>query len=293
MFYLGVPVKDNHKLTNTMLESLYDTVIDKEQFHIVLFDNGSKKPYKRDDPDLEYANLAWCSIVRFDTNHGYYQPILDLYNFKLGNASVTDADIIGLGHNDLFFYEKGWDKRLREVFVQHPNLGMVGFCGSNKVDDRGGRGDGTMVNFRGVKGARTEDTGRRITGLEPAVVFDSLFMAMRRNLVPLLKVDENFQLCHFGDRVWPLRLIENGWQCAVLGIEIDHMGGQTAVLVPSIEDDDRRWCESQGIIIPEGMTGGQAQYLEAEKRYLSEYRDLKHMVPGRVTSTWTFRRDGV
>lgn len=287
MLYLGVPVVDNQKLTNQMLESLYATVEDKEQVTIVLFDNGSVKPYDRNDPELDYANLSWVTIKRSETNRGFYRPITDLADM------ATSADIVALCHNDLIFYEKGWDRRLIKAFVEKGNLGMVGFCGSNEVDNRGGRGGGTMMNFKGEKGALAEHTGRRVTDLQPAVILDSLFIAVRQPVVRILGVDDKIALNHFGDRVWPLRAIENGWHVGVLGIEIDHMGGQTLVLVKKIEEDSRKWLEEHEIEVPEGMQYGTAVYLESERRYLSEYRDKKRMVPGRVNYTWGFRPDRV
>lgn len=282
MLWLGVPVVDNHALTQRFLKSLIDTTSDPDQLTVVLFDNGSELPYK----DLFLFTFPFkVVLVRSEVNRGFYRPITDL------EQEATSADIVALCHNDLIFYEKGWDRRLRQAFIDKGNLGMIGFCGSNEVDDRGGRGGGTMMNFKGENGALAEHTGRRVTDLQPAVVLDSLFMAMRQPVVRVLGVDDNIALNHFGDRVWPLRAIENGWHVGVLGIEIDHMGGQTTVLVPKIEEDSRLWLEQHHIEIPEGVTAATAVYLESERRYLTEYRDQKHMIPARVNYTWTFRRD--
>lgn len=285
MLYLGVPVVDNHKLTRQLIDSLRETVESPDQLHVVIFDNGSEKSYATEDFYHGYPFMV--SLSRGKTNRGFYRPIADLATW------ATSADIVALCHNDLIFYEKGWDRRLRQAFVEKGNLGIVGFCGSNEVDNRGGRGGGTMMNFRGEKGALAEHTGRRVTDLQPAVILDSLFIAVRQPVVRFLGVDDNIALNHFGDRVWPLRAIENGWHVGVLGIEIDHMGGQTLVLVEKIEEDSRKWCVEHSVPIPDGMSAGTAVYLESERRYLSEYRDRKRMVPGRVNYTWGFRPDRV
>jgi hypothetical protein len=257
----------------SLLTSLKDTVESPEQLTVVIFDNGSDHPYSG------YFDFTWpfkVITVRSEKNRGYYRPLTDL------SLEATSADIVGLCHNDLIFYEKGWDRRLRECFVREGRLGMVGFCGSNEVDDRGGRGGGTMCNFRGEKGALQEHTGRRITDLQPALIFDSLFLAMRQQVVGCLRIDDDIALNHFGDRVWPLRAIENEWRVGVLGIEIDHRSGQTVVGLPRIEQDSRLWCNEHDIPIPEGMQAGTAVYLEAERRYLSEYREVKHLIPARM-----------
>ena len=270
---MGIPVVDNHDLTVSLIESLKETVIDSESFEILIIDNNSEVPYRIEQlPSTAFR----ISILRNEKNRGYYWPLLQVVQ------ETTPGDIVGLMHNDLVVYEKGFDRRLRECFVSDGRLGMVGFCGSNEVDDRGGRGGGTFVNFRGVKGARTEHTGRRIVDLQPALIFDSLFIVMRQVVVNCLKVDDNIALNHFGDRVWPLRAIENEWRVGVLGIEVDHMSGQTVVGLPRIEQDSRLWCDEHGISVPEGMQAGTAVYLEAERRYLTEYRDTKHMIPARM-----------
>lgn len=275
VIYLGVPVVDNHTLTAQLLHTIAKTVVD-DDVRVVIFDNGSDIPYPTKN------ELPWCKVIRSDTNRGFYRPITDLA------AMATSADLVALCHNDLLLYEKGWDRRLRECFLRDSGLGMVGFCGSNQVDERGGRGGGTMVNFRGEKGALTEHTGTRLTDLAPALIFDSLFLAMRQTLVPFLKVDDTIALNHFSDRVWPLRAIESGWRVGVLGIECDHMGGQTVVGVGRIEEDSRKWCEAHHVPIPAGMQAGTAVYLESERRYLTEYRDQKHLIPAAMTG-WKIR----
>jgi hypothetical protein len=276
-----VPVVDNHHLTKQLLDSIEATISHPWNICVVLFDNGSDKPYQ----DAEWTGWKFkVKLVSSTRNRGYYRVITDLAGL------ATQADIVALCHNDLIFYEKGWDVRLQDAFSAQANngVGMIGFCGSNEIDDRGGRGGGTMCNFRGLQGALTEHTGRRETGLAPAITFDSLFLSLRRSLVPMLKVDDSIQLNHFGDRIWPLRLIERGVRCAVLGVEIDHMSGQTLVGVGRIEEDSRRWCEEHGVHVPAGQQAGTAVYLYAEHLYLSEYRDLKHFLPARMDG-WNIR----
>lgn len=275
MIYLGVPVVDNHALTAQLLYTIGKTVVD-DDVRVVIFDNASDHPYPTD------SEIHWCKVVRSETNRGFYRPITELA------AMATPGDLVALCHNDLLIYEKGWDRRLRECFVRDGRLGMVGFCGSNQVDERGGRGGGTMVNFRGEKGALTEHTGTRLTDLAPALIFDSLFLCMRQTMVPMLKVDDNMVLNHFYDRVWPLRAIENEWRVGVLGIECDHMGGQTVVGIGRIEEDSRKWCVAHNVAIPDGQQAGTAVYLESERRYLSEFRDQKHMIPAAMDG-WKIR----
>lgn len=277
MFYLGIPVVDNHALTDQLIDSLIKTVADGDALTVVVFDNASEYSYETWAKQRPWFYERGIKVVRYERNRGYYVPILDLVEM------ATPGDIVGLCHNDLIFYEKAWDRRLRNAFVSDGRLGMVGFCGSNEVDDRGGRGGGTMCNFRGERGARTEHTGRRITDLQPALILDSLFIAFRQPVFSSLKMDANFQLNHFGDRMWPLRAIENEWRVGVLGVEVDHMSGQTLVGVGGrIETDSQIWCMEHGVHVADNAQASTAVYLEAERRYLTEYRDQKHLIPARM-----------
>ena len=65
-----------------------------------------------------------------------------------------------------------------------------------------------------------------------------------------------------------------------MGIEVDHLGGITSVAEPQFEIDMQTWCIEHNI--PVNGNAGLAVYLEAEWRFLTEYRDKKHFIPCRV-----------
>jgi GT2 family glycosyltransferase len=267
MLHLAVPVIDQHNLTLQLLDSLDQTVLDTDAFSVLLVDNGSAEPYTCLDLRTHQRPYA-VDLIRNPTNIGYYRPLLQLA------TRATEADLVALAHNDLILYETGWDRRLRDHFVADGRLGMVGFCGSAELDRNGGRGGDTKCHFRGESG-QPQAAGRRITGLEPAIVLDSLFMAMRRPVVDALGVDIHTPLCHFVDKLWCLRAIEAGWRVGVLGVEVDHLGGQTAIGVESYREDARRWCLSEGF--DPGDDPGLAIYKEAERRFLAEAARLRRL----------------
>jgi len=257
MLILGLPVMDGHELTQKCVNYIASSVSEPEHVGILVIDNASEEPYTT--TEFAYRNL---SVVRLSRNQGYYRPL------DIVRSAATEADIVALMHNDVFVYERGWDARLRVAFVNKSDLGMVGFFGSDEVDDRGGRGGGSMSNFAGTLGTPAEAHGYRVTDLRPALVLDSLFMAVRVACVPLLRIDAHTPICHFMDKVWPLRLIKAGWKVGVLGISIDHLGGQTAVAMPRFEEEAKQWCLEEGIEPASGM----GLYLESERRFLTEMR---------------------
>jgi len=275
---LGIPVIDQHGLTQQTLRSLTQTVSDPTHFTVVIVDNNSDEPYKEENfKDLPFQVF----VITNKKNVGYYYPLLDLYN-------RFPDELIGLVHNDIIFYEKGWDVRLKRYFQGDAKLGLVGLCGSNMVDILGGRGPNTMCFFRGEKG-QTQSAGRRITDLQPACLLDSLFMMFNRNVIPALKIDNKIAPCHFYDKIWSLRTIESGYRVGVLGSEVDHIGGMTACGVEKFKLDSEKWLDEVGVKYDkEKLDPRTAVYNEAERRFLTEYREQKKMIPGIVNVYYDF-----
>lgn len=271
---LGVPVLGRKDLTLAFANQLGESVSDPFSFILVIIDNASPEPYEIE----EFEHLPFdVGLIRNPDNAGFYFPIIELAE------AVPDAEIYALAHNDLLIYEKGWDQRLKESFRDDARLGMVGFCGSWEIDSFGGRGRGTMCFFRGERG-QSQAAGQRIVNLQPSLILDSLFIAMRPTVIGALGVDEDITPAHFYDKIWPLRAIEAGWRVATLGVEVDHLGGETIVAEPAYHDDMRRWCEEHGLAA--GDDPGGAVYAEAERRFLTEYRQSKGKVPAWVDAEY-------
>ncbi len=275
---LGIPVIDNHALTAACLESLDNTIEAADDFAAVIVDNNSEVPYSLQSlPKVSFE----VTVIRNGENEGYYWPLTQLYE-------LYDSGVIGLCHNDVFFYENGWDRRMNAAFATDPLLMLIGLCGSSEVDECGGRGAGTMCNFRGEKGQKQENTGKRVQSLQPALVLDSLFMMFRRSVIPTLKINADIAPCHFYDKIWPMRVIEAGFHVGVLGVEIDHIGGRTANGLQRVDADYGRWCDAKGL--PKHGNAGLAVYKEAERRWLTEYRDQKGMFPARIDELYKIKR---
>ena len=271
---LGIPVVDGHELTNAVLDSLAETITG-DNFRIVIIDNGS-------DRDYSYLKGERVDVIRNKHNIGYYRPLQELY------AKYPDEELIGLAHNDLVYYEKGWNGRMEHSFAMDEKLALVGLCGSNEIDGLGGRGGGTVCFFRGgevkvgdrVIGGQSQAAGRRTIDLIPSACLDSLFMMFRRSAIPDLVTEadpwEHLTLAHFYDRIWPVRLVEKGWHVATLGVECDHLGGMTTAGNMRYRNDCIAWLDERGLPYEDPET---EMYLVAERRYLGEYRDAKHFIP--------------
>lgn len=269
---LACPAMDGHDLTVALIDSIADTIDNPNDFRFVIVDNNSENPYNPDLYGLGRGDPFPVDVVRNNENRGYYWPLLQAAEF------ATDGDIVGLIHNDVLLYEKGWDRRVIQSFVDNSNLGMIGFVGSDEVDDRGGRGGGTMCHFRGSNG-QPQSTGKKVTDLHPAILLDSVVMLVRKPAIKSLGIDDSIPICHFVDKIWPMRLYEAGWNTAVLGVEMDHLGGMTAVANTRYHDSAKKWLDERGM--DDQGNPGLAIYLDAENRFLSEYR-AKGFIPSRM-----------
>ncbi len=300
---IGLPVVEGHELSRVALDHLTKNAV-MASTKPVIIDNASETPYNCDKPFeiCKEINGYKVGLISNKENIGYYQPLKQLFD------QYPDEEFIGLMHNDLMLYEPGWDRRMLQAFEADPELGLIGLCGSREVDERGGRGGHTVCNFMGrevpvgdqIWKGQDPSAGKRIEGIEPAIVLDSLFMLFRRDVIPhLVRDDEKWEditLAHFYDRIWPIRTIEAGYHVITMGSDNDHIGGMTTTGNERYRNDCIKFLDERGIAwrdngstdiaaealdernIPCGNPETQ-MYLIAEHRYLKEYRDQKHWLP--------------
>lgn len=263
-----IGVHNGFEMLADSLGRLADATTDAD---ILLIDNGSDPPL-RDEGWLP----AGVRTRRNETNLGTY-PL-----FAQALALDRRWDLLAVLHTDMWVHEAGWDARVREAFARDERLGLLGFVGSDEIDRAGGRGQGTMLNFTGVGPAsRAEDHGRRSGDLRPAAVVDGCAMIFRRRALEEVGIRPDFPPHHFYDRLLSCQMLEAGWHVAVVGIACDHLGNQTAGREPGWPALARAWAQQHGIAAHEAGWD-QAVYHEAERQFLSEWRDTKHFIPLRV-----------
>ena len=234
---LGVPVFQAHALTADMVRSLAETVRDPT-FTLVIVDNASPDPYRRAEFDVPFR----LRIIRNERNEGNWYPLRQVIELE------PCQEVVALAHNDLLYYEPGWDVRVEAAFRADPRLGMVGFAGAAALNRQGER-IVTMTNFRGTHGhAAAENIGIRIDDLRPSAAVDGLFMAFRCAALPGLTLHVDLPPAHWYDFIWGAEVIEAGWRLGTLGVDCDHIGWGTEVgQAAALEAEWLRWCRDHGI----------------------------------------------
>jgi GT2 family glycosyltransferase len=270
-----VPFLNNYDLTEAVLACLEKNVAGPHT-EIIALNNGSA------EGTLNLPSHSSTRVVELPENIGSY-PVFHL----AASLASPDREIVAVFHSDLFVYERGFDCRIADAFASCRQLGLLGFVGSNEIDQSGGRGLGTVSNFQGTsmthngqvwQGSPAKVHGRCSTALERAAVVDGCAMIFRRSVLSSLPRLSNFPPHHFYDRLLSCQIMELGYLVAVLGIACDHISGQTANGASGYLDLARRWCK-QHLGLENCDDWDLEIYRQAEARWLNEYRDRKRFIP--------------
>jgi GT2 family glycosyltransferase len=274
------PVLNQLELADAAIGLALYQLSGKNDVELIVIDNASAKPLEDFYKDIPHK------IIRLEKNIGVYPTFWEALKH-------TDADILAFFHSDMIVEEKDWDTRILDVFRVHDRLGLVGFIGSDQIDFNGGRGNGTTSNFQGIKtvhrdklgnqkewqGSPAGAHGRTEKGLTRAVVVDGCAMVFRRSVLEAIKQRENFPPHHFYDRLLSCEVRELGFEVGVLGIECDHISGQTVNQENAYSIMAQEWATAHGLTMEGVHNWDSVLYREAEKQWLMEYRDQKHLVP--------------
>lgn len=272
---------DNPAWTEVVLR--YLTNATSPDTEIVVVDCGSEPPFPEHWGDR---------LIRYEENPG-------------GNAifhrALTDhwweevPEFLAFIHCDVIIHERDWDQRVVAAFDADPKLNLIGFAGSNEIDNLGGRGGGTALNFKGAfvpglgQASPSSHHGEEITGLRPAAVVDHLAMIFRRSELEQLTPQEgNYAPEHFYDRILSCEVLERGGHIGVLGISIDHFSGGTGPGAPKAEALRERWLRAEGLPF-DPLTNHTDVYLESERRFKQRFMETG-FVPLHVASDHSLRR---
>ncbi len=281
-----VPVLNQKELARATYQLLRDNTFTVEQdVEFIIIDNGCDEPCNEQD-------FPGAIIVRNEETIGVYPT------FKQG-FSVATGDVVAFFHSDLAVWEQNWNERVMDAFRRNERLALIGFIGSNEIDQSGGRGLGTTSNFKGNilasedrswQGSPAQVHGKVSDGLSSAAVVDGCAMILRRSAWEDIGYMEDFPPHHFYDRLISVQLLSRNphWLVAVLGVACDHFSGYTTAHEIKYHKMAEAWSRAY---VPEhlwvsdgngGINWDATIYQEAERRFLGLYRDTLHFIPVRA-----------
>lgn len=285
------PVMNQFPLARVAIENAIKNLSKDSDAELIVIDNGSDKPFMQADelgrfPGMQFLPPSRQIMISHDKSIGVYPTFWDALR-------VANGDYIAYFHSDMIVSEKDWDLRVIEQFEKKVSLGLLGFIGSNQIDSCGGRGNGTTSNFQGDEYTESDGAGEKKTwkgspgfahgkqssGFSEAAVVDGCAMIFRRGALEAIPQRESFPPHHFYDRLLSCEVREKGYTMGVLGIACDHISGQTVNQEPKYDEMAREWAEAHGFTMEGAHNWDTVLYREAEKQWLNEYRDIKHLVP--------------
>ena len=257
----------------------------KELTDVILVDNASPNPERLQS--LIFDKVKVDRVIRIDQNDG----VNSVFHKTL--SQLQEYDIIAHFHCDLMIVDNAWDELVAMAFDIDPKLGLAGMVGSYEIDGAGGRGLGCHTTYMGYKyrsgqGSPAEIHGARTQGVISAAVLDHCSMIFRKSVLEQLpaQLEAGFAPHHFGDRIWCCEVLNRGYHIALLGIDCDHFGGASGIGLSEYMAMSRRWLEKYDIPHDSESPDG-ALYKEAERIFLSKWRDTLHFIPLRVNSDYS------
>jgi GT2 family glycosyltransferase len=263
MLSIVIPVRNVEDATNECIDDLLYFSSFKDTVEIIVVDNGSDVPYTHDE----------VITIRNEKNVGFWPAMLQ-------GIEHASSEYVLCMHNDVFVWEHEYDSRIVTAFENDPLLGAVGFFGGRGVGLNGGRGhpEGNMLGRK--YGTSQEYHGHILTGSHPAVVFDSLAIAIRKSHLEHVS-RETLPPHHWTDRLLCLRMIKAGFRCLTLGIAFDHGGSFTAIGTNSLNTFTEEWCKDRNL----EMVGSwdNTLYLYGQRMFEDE---MKAFIPANHTQLW-------
>ena len=248
--------------------------------NILVLDNDSDIPF------TSVLNSAFSKEENERIEVCRYSEPLGSYPAIFEGRKHCDSDILAFFHSDFFVLEKGWDKRVIEQFEKDTGLGMIGFVSSNQLDTAGGRGLGTVSNFMGKTigvwtGSKAEVHGGRDTGFRYTAISDGCAMIFRKTVLDNISFRKDIALHHFYDKILSVQVLELGYKNGYLGIECDHISGQTASTQSKYFETSKKWFKDNHIMARslEPINWDNENYWLNEDIFLTEFGREKKMIP--------------
>jgi len=190
----------------------------------MIIDNGSTDPVE--EFMRKYLKPKRLNYIRNQENLGLVKTYQQIYE-------NCQTDILAILHNDVFVYEKNWDKRVISKFEEIPDLGGIGFFGAQGCGPIGERvqkvqHSGQMSGLSNMLEAEVH--GLRMTEeYKPAAIFDGFAMIFRMEMLKKAGgIDQRYHYHHIYDRDIPLTSLSLGYKNIILNVPCHHWSGMTA-----------------------------------------------------------------
>ena len=312
-----VGVLNQFELSISTLQSMTSTLELPEDTELIVLDNGSDASFtefvkKRWEEGTLPFRLTIHRALANTGNYPLFEKGCEIAKGEIVAFMHSDVFIYQKGWDTNVRAQFDGHPELGLLgFIGSTELDAHGGRGTGTVSNMQGK---TMVYMEPVVGESVE--AKQWTGSEAHIhgrqdagmtidgsVVDGCVMIFRKSVLEQIGFKEDFPPHHFYDRMMSAQVIEAGYKVGILGIEFDHVSGQVANHESKWGETAKSWAKTHlGINephewndLPESVawrrnsmnpSAGQTPngwdhviYLEAERRFLTEYRDQKRVVP--------------
>lgn len=234
--------------------SILATIEDKANTELLIVDNGSTDGTAAWLERFIIPHFPDHRIIRNDENKGVIAGINQIWKEAKG-------DVVACIHNDLLIYERGWDKRVLDLFERRPRCGLAGFFGAEGMGHDGGRMH-CHCNFLEAEIHATRDAGECRVAM-----FDGISLIWRKQMMDEIGgLDTQYIHHHRYDLDLSLSSHYSGWENWFLGVNIHHLNGQTAN-----HADYQTWADKQ--MGTASYTGDKAIYDRNNQIFINKWRE--------------------
>jgi len=190
----------------------------------LIIDNGSTDQIE--DFILKFIKPKRMNYLRNESNIGLVKSYQQAYE-------NCETELLAITHNDVFIFEKDWDKRVIKMFEEHPEIGGIGLFGSAGCGPVGERiqdvkyagqmaGISNMLEAE-VHGMRMDKDWQYVS------IFDGFMMIFRMDMLKKAGgFDQRYKYHHIYDRDASLESLRQGYKNIVMNIPCHHLSGLTA-----------------------------------------------------------------
>jgi glycosyltransferase involved in cell wall biosynthesis len=241
----------------------------------LIIDNGSSDPVE----DFFYHTLKpkRLEYVKNGSNVGMVATYNQIF-------SLIQTDIVAILHNDVFIFEKGWDKRVVTYFETINRLGSLGFFGAQGVGTIGERIQdpefpGQMAGISHMLEASQHGLDMQ-EAYRPCAILDGFAMVFNMHMIKQAGgLDTRYHYHHLYDRDLPLTSLSLGYKNIVVNVPCHHQSGVTAN-----RHQYQAWIDSQ---LKMKSGGDQWTHEENSKLFAKKWQSA---LPLYIESDFTFRK---
>lgn len=238
---IGVPIMNRHELTVEFLKLLNENTAKIDE--IIIVDNGSETDLLSYEgmQSVDSRILNALRIIKNEKNVGVRDAINQIWK-------ATDCEYIFLTHNDVLILEHDWDTKVRTIFENLPETGIVGCYGSKMLGTadiyktpyrlnqlaRGGNVSGSSMD-KSVHGFRG-----MATPYENVATFDGFAMIVKKEIFDKIcgLSTDILEIHHMYDQYICTESLKLGYENIVIPLNFFHKGGQT--------DTSQDWSKETG-----------------------------------------------